>query len=137
MNTNRVERMDRARAWECEAMYFDMDAGLGEVDPSTALVTPSGQPTKQAGSMDWFSDAVKSILPVAANVYQQRELTKLNVARINAGQTPITADQFARTYQPPSARVSIGPDNTAKKFMMIGGALVVGFIGLKALGVIK
>lgn len=113
--------------------------GLGEDAGESVLMvttTPSGQPTRQAESSTDWGAVVNTALPVLANVYQQQQLTRMNVARINAGQPPITASDWARTYQPPSAQVQVGVTNRAEKMIMFGGLAVLALVGLRAAKII-
>lgn len=116
------------------------NGGLGEDAGESVLMvtsTPSGQPTRQAdtSATDW-GQVINTTLPVLANVYQQQQLTRLNVARINAGQPPITASDWARTYQPPSAQVQVGVTSRAEKMIMFGGLAVLALVGLRAAKII-
>lgn len=99
-------------AYASEAAYF---AGLG-ADP--APPEPS-----------WLDTLIKAGVPALTSAYTQRELTKFNIARLNAGQSPITAEEFGASYQPASARVTVGPDPMARNLMiaaLIGGAIFIG-----------
>lgn len=98
-------------AYDSEAAYF---SGLGDVEVATAS--------------PWYETLIKTGIPALTTAYAQQQLTKLNVARLNAGQSPLTAAEFT-AYQPAAATVSVGPDSTAQKFMvaaLVGGALYFG-----------
>lgn len=112
--------------------------GLGEDAGENTLVvatTPSGEPTRQSTGTDWGA-VINNALPIALNVYQQQQLTRMNVARINAGQPPITASEFSSVYQPPSAQVQVGVTNRAEKMIMFGGLAVLALVGLRAAKII-
>lgn len=100
-------------AVESEAAYF---AGLGEGDSAAPAATP------------WYETVVKAVVPAVTTAYMQNQLTKLNVARLNAGQSPLTAEQFSAAYQPTAATVAVGPDRTAKTLIMAAlvGAAIYG-----------
>lgn len=72
------------------------------------LVDPSTVPPA-TGQRPWYESLIEQIGPVAASIYAQRELARLNRERARAGQPLITAEEFTRTYQPPVARVEIAP----------------------------
>lgn len=112
--------------------------GLGadpSTDPAALTVTPSGATTRQ-GEKPWYETLIQTTVPVLASAYQQNQMTKLNIARINQGQPPLSAEQYAAVYQPPSAQVQVGPDATMKKVMMFGGLGLLAFFGLRAAKVI-
>lgn len=114
------------------------NAGLGEDGGESTLMvttTPSGAPTRQGSDVDW-GGVINSILPTVANVYQQRQLTRLNVARINAGQSPITAGEFGASYRVPTAEVQIGATAQTQRLMMFMGLGVLALVGLKAAKII-
>jgi len=99
-------------AYDSEAGYW---AGLGEGEAPAA--TP------------WYETLIKTAIPALSTVYMQKQLTKINVARLNAGQSPLTAEEFSATYQPNAANVSVGPDRTATRLVIAGltlGALYFG-----------
>lgn len=132
---SRKDANTNARRWESERAFF---AGLGEspTDPALLTVTPSGSATRQA-EVPWYESLIKTAVPVLASAYSQNQLTKLNLARINQGQPPFTAEQYAAVYQPPSARVEVGATQGLMKALMIGGAGLALVLGLKAAGVFK
>lgn len=95
-------------------------------DPvTTSIATSEG---------DSWASVLKSVLPVAASVYQQDQLMKMNLERVKHGQQPITGEQFASLYQMPTAQVQVGPSRDAQMMLMIGGAalLAVLFFSRKA-----
>lgn len=120
-------------------------AGLGEdggestlmvpTTPSVVTTTPSGAPTRQGSDVDW-GGVINTVLPTLANVYQQRQLTRLNVARINAGQSPITAGEFGASYRVPTAEVQIGATAQTQRLMMFMGLGVAVLVGLRAAKII-
>lgn len=114
--------------WDSERSYY---AGMGETDVSALVATPSGHATKQAET-PWYETLAKSVVPAVAAAYQQKQLTKLNLSRINQGQPPITAQEYAAVYQPPSAQVLVGPDQTLKRVMVGAGLLAAVYFGLRA-----
>lgn len=126
-------RANDPRYWNSEAMYFA--GGLGEADESVINVTPSGATTRQAES-PWYETLIKTAVPALTTAYQQTQLTKLNLARINSGQPPITAQQFAATYQPPTAQVQFGVTSQAQKLLMYGAIAALGLVGLRAAKII-
>lgn len=90
-----------------ETAYFD---GLGDGEAAPAA---SG-----------WENIFKVAVPALTTAYMQNQLTKLNVARLNAGQSPVTAADFAANYQPTAANVAVGPDRTATQ--LIFGAMALG-----------
>lgn len=131
----RNEMVDNPRGWQTGAMYA---TGLGEDESggdAIVMTTPSGIPTLSSTSSSW-ADAFKSAVPILASVYQQRQLTKMNVARINRNQAPLTAQEYATTYQPPSAQVQFGATQDAKRLMLYAALGVAALVGLRAAKVI-
>jgi hypothetical protein len=122
------------RSYESERGYYADGLGTWD-DEGAANTTPSGAATRQADA-PWYETLAKTVVPAALSIYQQQQLTKLNLARINTGQPPINAQDYARQYQPPSAQVQFGPDAGAKKLMMYGGLALLGYVGLRAAKVI-
>lgn len=123
------ESMDDADAWSNGCMY---SVGLGDDtvgDDSIMATTPSG------ASTNW-ADAFKSAMPLLASVYQQRQMTNLNIARINRNQPPLTAREYASVYQPPSAQVQIGATQDAKRLMLYAALGIAALVGLRAAKVI-
>ncbi len=110
--------------------------GLGEPDTSAAKVTPSGAPTKQADA-PWYQTLIQTAVPAITTAYAQNQMTKTNIARINAGLPALTAQEYATVYQPPSAQIQVGPDATAKKWLLYGGVALAAYIGLRAAGVLR
>lgn len=121
------------RTWASERAFF---SGMGEADEATpTAVTPSGATTRQAET-PWYQTAIQTIVPAAAAVYQQRQLTKLNIARINQGQAPMSADQYAEIYQPPAAQLQVGPTTRATNMLLwVGGGIAL-LVGLRAAKII-
>lgn len=118
--------------------YGSYNHGLGEdAGESTLMVTttPSGAPTRQGSDVDW-GQVINTALPTVMNVYQQRQLTRMNVARINAGQPPITADEFGASYRVPTAEVQIGATARTQRLFMFMGLGVLALVGLRAAKII-
>lgn len=123
------ESMDNAGAWANGTMY---NIGLGDDgvgDDEIMNITPSGQSTS-------WADAFKSAIPVLASVYQQKQLTQMNLARINRNQPPLTAQEYATVYQPPSAQVQVGATADAKRMMIYAALGIAALVGLRAAKVI-
>jgi hypothetical protein len=123
--------------WATEQAYFQ---GLGEdAGESVVMMTPSGQtsaPPSGGGILDSLARSVSAVLPTLASVYQQKKFTDLNIARANQGLQPLSVQQYASAYQVPLAQVQVGPNDQAKKLLMIGGGVLVGLVALRALKVI-
>lgn len=107
MHQQQAYAMNPEGRYETEADYF---AGLGA--------------DGDAANSPWYETLIKVGVPALTTAYTQQQLTKINVARLNAGQSPITAAEFTATYQPAAANVAVGPDQTAKTLIMIA---LVGF----------
>lgn len=124
-------RWDNARAWNDGSMYATGVTDSNSLADDDALVstTPSGMSTN-------WADAFKSAIPVLASVYQQRQLTKLNVARTQRNLAPMTAQDYANYYQPPSAQVQVGATADTKRLMLYGAIAVAALVGLRAAKVI-
>lgn len=99
--------------YNSENTYFE---GLGEGE------------TAPASSWENF---FKTAVPTLMNAYTQRQLTKLNVARLNAGQAPLTPGEFQASYQPATATVAVGPDQTASRLIVAGLALGALYFGTR------
>lgn len=125
-------RANDPRAWGSERMYF---LGEDSADPSAIMVTPSGNATRQAEA-PWYQTLIQTAVPAISTLYAQREMTKLNLARINKGQPPLTAQQYAAVYQPPSAQVQFGATADTKKLMLYAALGVAALVGLRAAKVI-
>lgn len=104
-------------AWGSEAAYF---TGLGEGDGAAPATSP------------WYETLIKAAVPALTTAYMQRQMTKVNVARLNAGQSPLTAEEFSATYQPNAANVAVGPDRTARNLIIAAlvGATIYGGVRL-------
>lgn len=123
------ESIDDAAAWANGSMY---GVGLGDDMIGTdaiMAVTPSGAGTS-------WADAFKSSLPVLTSMYQQRQLTRLNIARINRNQAPYSAEEYGRVYQPPSAQVQFGATSDTKRLMLYAAIGLAALVGLRAAKVI-
>ncbi len=126
----RTMQCDTPEKWASEQAFF-----LGEdaSDASIVNLTPSGNTTRQ--DTPWYESAIKTALPVLANVYQQREMTKLNIARMNQGLSPLTGAQYSQ-FQPATAQVQFGATADAKKMMLYAAIGVAALVGLRAAKVI-
>lgn len=133
--THPESMMDNPGLWASEHGYLD---GVGSDGGETVdmMTTPSGAPSTPAGAKPWYesiANAVSSIVPVAANVYAQKKFTDLNIARAQQGLAPLSAQQFSTQYQVPLAQVQVGPNDSAKKALYIGGAVLGGLVLLRVL----
>jgi hypothetical protein len=129
--------IDKSKRWESETGYMTgLSEDAGELVDFT--VTPSGSTTRQTTGQSagggWV-DAFKAALPAVAGVIQQREYNKMNLALINKGKPPMSAEQYTNVYQP-ATRVAVGPTDDAKKLMMYAGIGLLALIGLRAAKVI-
>lgn len=120
-------------SYESERGYFA--EGLGDDDTGASLTTPSGAATRQA-DQPWYAQVLQTVVPAAMSVYQQNQMTKLNLARINSGYPPLTGQEYAATYQPPAAQFQVGPTADAKKWIVYAALAAVAYVGLKAAKVI-
>lgn len=138
---------DNPRFWASEAGYFKTgELGLAEdAGESVVMVTPSGapaatqaqqQPAQQAGGKPWYETLISSIVPVAANVYQQQQLNKLNMQRTQQGLPMISAADYLRTYAAPTATVQVGPSESAQRALLWGAGIIGGLVALRALKII-
>lgn len=112
--------------------------GLGEDGGESTLMvttTPSGMPTRQGTEVDWGA-VINTALPTVLNVYQQQQLTRMNVARINAGQPPLSVAEFGANYRVPTAEVQIGATAQTQRLMMFMGLGVLALVGLRAAKII-
>lgn len=128
--------VDNPARWEGESGYF---RGLGDEgsDLIDFSITPSGSPTRQTGESGgggWV-DAFTSVLPAALGVIAQQQYNKMNLALINSGRPPLTAQQYQQVYQP-STKVAVGPTSDAKKWIVYLGIGVAALVGLRAARVI-
>lgn len=104
---------------------------------STALVatTPSGAPTRQSTDTDW-GQIISGAIPVLLSAYQQQQMTKINVARINNGMPPLSTAEYVSVYRPPAAEVQVGATPRTEKLVMFGGLALLVIIGLRAAKII-
>lgn len=118
-----------SRTWHSDRAFF---SGLGESDDVVATTeTPSGSPTRQS-SIPWYQSLLQTAVPVLMSAYERNQMTRMNIARINSGQAPYTAEQYASAYQPPSAQLQVGPTAGATKVLLwIGGGVAV-LAGMRA-----
>jgi hypothetical protein len=70
----------------------------------------------------WYETLVKTTLPAALTIYQQRQITKLQTERMRQGLPPLTSDQV-RTVLPP-ARVDVGLPPDTLRMLMIGAGVL-------------
>jgi hypothetical protein len=108
--------------------YIDW-AALGD-DTTEADVVANTQDTSagtSAPATPWYDTLAKTITPVIASTYQQAQLTKLNVARMQQGLQPLTAQQYAANYQVPAAQVQVGMDAGTRQLVTYG---LIGLAGL-------
>lgn len=122
--------------------HHQYPSGLGEdAGESTLFITttPSGATTRQGGditgSTDWGA-VIQTALPALLNVYGQQQLTRLNVARINQGLSPITAREYVDVYRPPTAELQIGATAQTQRMLMFAGLGVLALVGLRAAKII-
>lgn len=127
------EDVDNPRRWGSEGGYFRGvgDDGLSFFDTT---VTPSGDATRQTSGSTWV-DAFKETLPIIAGAYQQREFNKMNMALINTGRPPISAQQYTQ-MQPAAARVEVGATSDTKRWIIYAGLGVLALVGLRAAKII-
>lgn len=133
------EHMDSAASWASEGGYFK---GLGDSwggipDLIDATITPSGSATRQTGesSGGGWVDAFKAALPAVAGVIQQRDFNKMNLALINTGRPPMSAQQYQQVYQP-ATQVAVGPTADAKRWIVYAGIGLIALVGLRAAKII-
>jgi len=121
---------------EAEPTNSNFYGGLGEDagENTLTLTTPSGVATRQSSGTDWGA-VVAAALPTALSVYQQKELSRLNMARIQAGRAMLTADDYA-AYRVPAAEVQIGASPQARDMLMYAGLGVLGLVALRAAKII-
>lgn len=131
--THPLERSDSSDFWLTENAYF---TGLGEDAGESAVMISPGASAPGAAAKPWYETLVNAIVPTAANIYAQKQLTSLNVARSQQGLAPITAAEFQRTYQPAAAQVQVGPSAQAQKWLMYGAVGVGALVVLRALKII-
>lgn len=115
--------------------YFSGLGDTAEMNAGMVNVTPSGEPTRQA-EKPWYETLIQTAVPALTAAYAQNQMTKLNVSRINQGLPPLSAQEYAAVYQPPSAQVQVGPTQQATKLLMYGGLAVLALVGLRAAKVI-
>ena len=120
-----------------EPSNTDYYRGLGEDagENTLTLITPSGAPTRQSGGTDWGA-VFGAAVPTLMSVYQQQQLTRLNLARINAGQPPLSASDYGANYRVPSAELQIGATAQTQRLMMYAGFGVLALVGLRAAKII-
>jgi hypothetical protein len=124
--------------------------GMGEdAGETTILLGPGGVTTEVqtptlpgpggggggggGGGVPWYQSLVQAVVPAAANIYAQKQLTDLNIQRARSGLPMLTASQYSQ-YQVPT--VTVGPSSSAQKWMMYGAIGVGGLVLLRALKII-
>lgn len=145
-NSRTDEYADATERWESEYGYLQ---GVGEDGgENTIMITSNGSPgVSQAGStpsaaaggmsiLDTITKSLQTLVPVAANVYQQKKLIELNQQRSMMGQPMLSAADYAAMYQLPTAQVTVGPNAAMKNALLIGGAVLLGLVGLRAAKII-
>jgi len=124
------------KSYESERGYYAEGLGDDDIrDTAPAMTTPSGAATRQAEA-PWYQDVIKAVVPAAMSIYQQNQMTKLNLARINSGYPPMTGAEYAAVYQPPAAQFQVGPTADMKKMMVYAALAGLAFFGLRAAKVI-
>lgn len=110
----------------------------GDAGEETLFVTttPSGEPTRQSSSSTDWGAVANAVVPALLNAYGQQQLTRLNVARINNGMPPITANEYVSTYRPPTAELQIGATQSTQRLVMFMGLGVLALVGLRAAKII-
>ena len=122
------EQIDDVDMWNSGTMYT---VGLHDdgSESDVMVSTPSGSATN-------WADVFKTAIPAVASLYQQQQLTKLNIARMNSNQRPLTAQEYASVYQPPAAQVRVGATSDTKNLLMYAALGVAALVGLRAFKVI-
>lgn len=104
--------------------WSDLGAGESEAD----LVATQGDKSEP-----WYTAVLRTTLPVLASTYQQQQLTKLNISRMNQGLPPIDAQTYARNYMVPAAQVQVGPNEAAKNLIIYGGGALLAFLFINSM----
>lgn len=102
------EAADDGNFWMQEESYF----GLAQAAD-----------TQQTKSEPWYV----APLTFAMQLYQQRQLAKIQQERMKAGLPPLTADQYRSYFQPPVATVEVAPSPQVQQWLLYGA------LGLAAL----
>lgn len=102
-------------------------SGLGEGETEATITAAQGDKSEP-----WYTSVLRTTLPVLAQTYQQQQLTKLNVSRMNQGLPPLTAQAYAQNYMVPAAQVQVGPSADAQKLMIYGGGALLAFLVLNS-----
>lgn len=107
----------------------DLDwKGLGDTWGSeTEVVAAQGDKSEP-----WYTSVLRSTLPVLAQTYQQQQLTKLNISRMQQGLPPIDAATYAQNYMVPAAQVQVGPNAAAQNLLIYGGGALLAFLVLNS-----
>jgi len=105
-------------------------AGLSGLGADTlpainAPQTPTVTPDATTGWLNMLTNAIQQILPVAAATYSQKQLIDLNIARANAGLSPVDSSAVS-----PTVNVGASPQVTSMAKIAIYGALGLGAIYL-------
>jgi hypothetical protein len=96
---------------------------LGD-DSESDITAAQGDKAKEP----WYSSVLRTALPVLASTYQQNQLTKLNISRMQQGLPPISASTYASQYMVPAAQVQVGPSEQAAKLLLYGGGALLAFL---------
>jgi hypothetical protein len=83
------------------------------------------EPVKVSSTEPDYVTAIKTALPILANVYQQDQLNRLNVSRMSAGLPPLTGAEYARNYSMPAAQVQVDTSAQVRNLVLFGGAVVI------------
>lgn len=110
-----------------EIDWSELGADTSEADLVNAPATAA------SSTEPWYTAVLRSTLPVLAQTYQQQQLTKLNIARINQGLPPMSAAAYASQYQVPAAQVQVGPTEQAQKLLMYGGGALLAILAFRSL----
>lgn len=102
-----VQNIDDPDKWLTEERYY----GLGAA------------PVTQPEQAPWYG----TLATGAMNLYQQYQFARANDKRIQAGQVPIDAREYAAA-QLPAARAEVGLDKSTRDMMMYGGIAVAGLV---------
>jgi hypothetical protein len=92
----------------------EVDWGLGD-EPTNPATAPEAD----------YVTAIKTALPILANVYQQDQLNRLNIQRMSKGLPPISGAEYAQTYAMPTAQVQVDASTQVRNLMIFGGVVIV------------
>ena len=127
-------RRESEAAYTLGPQYVDSPSRwLSEYGYLSGLANDQATPTAEK---PWYQSAVETLVPAATAIYTQRELNKLNIERARQGLAPISASEFARTYQPPVARVQVEPGSQARNLLLWAALGIGGLVALRAAKII-